>query len=148
MVKNSRIFYVLSLLFACSILLGCSKSEDPEPEIPDAVLFFEVPNVLYTLRDMGIWDLIYEHFSYFNSFSITNLFRRSGFEVLDVYETYDSQFLCLEARLDEDNENSELLVSEEIAGYVHRFQKQYIDKKEAFAAELNGIKEKNLKAIL
>ena len=37
----------------------------------DAVLFFEVPNVLYTIRDLGIWDIIYEHFSYYNAFSIT-----------------------------------------------------------------------------
>ncbi len=31
----------------------------------ETVMYFEVPNALYTLRDLGIWDLIYEHVSYF-----------------------------------------------------------------------------------
>ena len=37
------------------------------------MFYFEVPNALYTLRDLGIWDLIYEHVSYFT----TAFFARS-----------------------------------------------------------------------
>ncbi len=114
----------------------------------DAVLFFEVPNVLYTLRDMGIWDLIYEHYSYFNSFSITNLFKCSGFEVLDTYETFAGQFLCIEARLTDNSQSSELMISEDISNYVSLFQKQYAEKKDSFAKQLSEIKENNLKAVL
>jgi SAM-dependent methyltransferase len=29
-------------------------------------LYFEVPNVLFSLRDLSIWDIIYEHCSYFS----------------------------------------------------------------------------------
>jgi SAM-dependent methyltransferase len=60
-------------------------------------VFFEVPNALYTLRDMGIWDVIYEHCSYFNHLSMTTLFQQCGFDVHALREVYDGQFLCLEA---------------------------------------------------
>lgn len=65
----------------------------------ETVVFFEVPNVLYTLEDMGIWDLIYEHCAYFSPASLAYLFASCGFEVLDVREEYGDQFLTIEARV-------------------------------------------------
>ncbi len=61
------------------------------------VFYIEVPNILYTLRDLGIWDLIYEHCSYFSPPSINNLFRELGFGVIKVSEKYHGQFLAIEA---------------------------------------------------
>jgi SAM-dependent methyltransferase len=63
---------------------------------PGAV-FFEVPNALYTLRDLGIWDIIYEHPSYFTEPSLTRLFSEVGFSVSEVYPGFGGQYLCLEA---------------------------------------------------
>lgn len=65
---------------------------------PDTVLFFEVPNASYTFRDNGIWDLIYEHCSYFNENSLTSLFVRSGYEVIATASLYGGQYLSIEAR--------------------------------------------------
>jgi SAM-dependent methyltransferase len=64
---------------------------------PGTVVFFEVPNVSFTLRGQGIWDLIYEHCSYFGVGSLSRLFTLCGFDTYDVTETYGSQFLCIEA---------------------------------------------------
>jgi len=75
---------------------------------PGAVVFFEVPNVLFTLRDLGIWDLIYEHCSYFSTSSLSRLFTSCGFDICDLAETYEGQFLCIEA-----------LPSEGLAGSTH-----------------------------
>jgi len=61
-------------------------------------IFFEVPNVLYTLRDLGIWDLIYEHYSYFSPTSLTQLFSRNNFEIIRLAEVYAGQFLTIEAQ--------------------------------------------------
>lgn len=61
------------------------------------VVFFEVPNALYTIRHKGIWDIIYEHVSYFWAAPLSQLFARSGFSIRIVKETYGQQFLCLEA---------------------------------------------------
>ena len=60
-------------------------------------MFFEVPNVLYTLHALGIWDIIYEHCSYFSTPALTRLFQETGFTVLQVYPAFDGQYLCLEA---------------------------------------------------
>lgn len=64
---------------------------------PDTVVFFEVPNVLYTLRDLGIWDLIYEHCSYFSGPSLERVFQLSGFDVSGLSELYEGQFLGIDA---------------------------------------------------
>jgi 2-polyprenyl-3-methyl-5-hydroxy-6-metoxy-1,4-benzoquinol methylase len=61
-------------------------------------VFFEVPNGLYTLRDDGIWDLIYEHCSYFTPNSLAQLFRETGYEPLEVTETFGGEFLAIQAR--------------------------------------------------
>jgi hypothetical protein len=61
------------------------------------LVFFEVPNMAYTLRELAIWDIIYEHCGYYTPQSLTTLFRRTGFEVLASNETYAGQFLTIEA---------------------------------------------------
>lgn len=63
----------------------------------ETVVFFEVPNALYTIRDLGIWDIIYEHCSYFSAQSLIRTFQDAGFTVLNVYAVFGDQFLCLEA---------------------------------------------------
>jgi SAM-dependent methyltransferase len=64
----------------------------------NAVLYVEVPNALWTLRDFGIWDLLYEHCSYFTPDSLSHLFSSSGFEVLRLEEKFGGQFLGIEVR--------------------------------------------------
>jgi hypothetical protein len=59
-------------------------------------VFVEVPNALYTLRDLGIWDLIYEHCTYFSAPSLSRLFERAGLRVERVSTVFGEQFLCLE----------------------------------------------------
>lgn len=65
----------------------------------DAVVFFEVPDVMYTVRDMGVWDIIYEHCCYFSSASLERCFLEAGFRILDSRSVYDGQFLCIEASI-------------------------------------------------
>lgn len=66
-----------------------------------SALFFEVPNALFTLRDLGIWDIIYAHCSYFTSVSLTRLFTECGFERIGLTTEYEDQFLGIEARVRE-----------------------------------------------
>ena len=62
-----------------------------------SIVFFEVPNSLWTIREGGIWDVIYEHCSYFSPSSLAYLFRKHGFRVLAVNEVFGGQFLTIEA---------------------------------------------------
>ncbi len=63
---------------------------------PNAIVYFEVPNALWTLQDMGIWDLIYEHCSYFTPNSLARVFALNGFGVKRLSELYSRQFLGVE----------------------------------------------------
>ncbi|MGL5804281.1 MAG: class I SAM-dependent methyltransferase [Xenococcaceae cyanobacterium] len=63
----------------------------------NTAVFFEVPNGLHTFRNMAIWDIIYEHCCYFVPTSLVNAFNANNFEVKDVRETFDKQFLCIDA---------------------------------------------------
>jgi SAM-dependent methyltransferase len=65
---------------------------------PHAVLFFEVPNALWTIEQMGVWDVIYEHCSYFTPGALRCLFGSSGFAPLAVDSAFGGQFLTIEAR--------------------------------------------------
>ncbi|MFB3894208.1 MAG: class I SAM-dependent methyltransferase [Phycisphaerae bacterium] len=64
----------------------------------DTVLFFEVPNACWTLEHKGIWDIIYEHFTYFTPQSLRRLFHRCGFAVVSARPAYGGQFITLTAR--------------------------------------------------
>lgn len=63
----------------------------------DTLVFFEMPNMAYTLRALAIWDIIYEHCGYYTPQSISYLFQSSGFQVIDVHEVFADQFLTIEA---------------------------------------------------
>ena len=68
-------------------------------ERSSAVVYFEVPNVRFILEKLSIWDIIYEHCNYFSCESLATIFRRCGFEVVRLEETYGAQFLSLEAKV-------------------------------------------------
>jgi SAM-dependent methyltransferase len=65
---------------------------------PDAVVFFEVPNGLFTLERLSIWDIIYEHVSYFMPSSLVRAFQLAGFTVCCSESAFGDQYLWLEAR--------------------------------------------------
>jgi hypothetical protein len=59
------------------------------------VVFFQVPDVKRILRETAFWDIFYEHCSYFSQGSMARLFRRCGFDILDLWKDYDDQYLML-----------------------------------------------------
>lgn len=106
----------------------------------DTILFFEVPNALFTLKDLGIWDLLYEHCSYFSPNSFLRVFCSSGFEVFDFHEVFGSQFLCIEAKPGKDGNASEQFRKDdtaEIETYVSAFEKNYTSKLDIWKQKLN-----------
>jgi SAM-dependent methyltransferase len=64
----------------------------------NAAVFFEVPNASFVFQHNGIWDIIYEHCFYYTAPAIARLFSACGFDVLSVRETFEGQYLCVEAR--------------------------------------------------
>lgn len=64
----------------------------------NTVALFELPDSMRILEEVAFWDVYYEHAAYFTEGSLTRLFERHGFEVLDLRREYDDQYLILEAR--------------------------------------------------
>ena len=96
----------------------------------DSVVFFEVPNVMFTLKDLGIWDLIYEHCGYFSISSLAHLFETCGFKVLKITESFGGQFLCSESvpskgKLDADHALFQRNFPDQMEGYVKAFADKY-----------------------
>lgn len=61
-------------------------------------VFFQIPDVRKVLKNLGFWDIYYEHCSYFSPVSLKNLFIKAGFNILDIYNVYEDQYLVIEAR--------------------------------------------------
>lgn len=94
------------------------------------VVFFEVPNVLYTLKDLGIWDLIYEHCSYFSPSSLITLFEKCGFRVLEHNETFQGQFLTIETvpSTEKTSEQAKLPLIGDLKSLVNEFRHNFEGK--------------------
>ncbi|WP_447968804.1 class I SAM-dependent methyltransferase [Nitrospira sp. M1] len=118
----------------------------------DCMVFFEVPTVLYLLRDLSIWDIMYEHCSYFCEHSLAQAFSENGFFVQQVTEAFSGQVLCLEATpaheprtspsAEQDNSSTE------IQGLVKAFAENYQEKLNGWRNTLREFTLKGQKAVL
>lgn len=98
-------------------------------EEKDTAVFFEVPNALYTIRNMMVWDVIYEHCTYFTPPSLSYAFTQAGYSVGETSEEFGGQFLSIEARLANDGEpvaDSDAIsrLAEDTADFKTRFEAQ------------------------
>jgi SAM-dependent methyltransferase len=60
-----------------------------------SLIFFQVPNVKRILSEGAVWDVYYEHCSYFSAISLENLFIRTGFSVKRIWTGYGDQYLMI-----------------------------------------------------
>lgn len=115
-----------------------------------SVVFFEVPNSLWTIREGGIWDIIYEHCSYFSPLSLAHLFRAHGFRVLAVNEVFGGQFLTIEATpadgdVDAPDASADLAA---LAADAHSFAENYRAKQEDWQVKLRSLADAGLRGVV
>ncbi len=65
---------------------------------PDAAVYFEMPDATYMVEQLAVWDLIYEHASYFSAPTLAWIFEKAGFDLVEVDRTFGDQYLYVEAR--------------------------------------------------
>ncbi len=107
-----------------------------------SAVYFEVPNSLYTLRDMGIWDIIYEHCGYYCENSLARVFTESGFIVQRLNDSFGRQFLSIETTLANDQENTHTDIDlPSVRSYATSFEKKYVEKIEAWKKRLELFKK-------
>ncbi len=83
---------------------------------PNTIVFFELPETKRILTDCAFWDIYYEHCSYFTPGSLSRLFRRNKFSILDLSLEYDDQYLTIEAtptaeNIDQEHPNEESITA-------------------------------------
>ncbi len=64
---------------------------------PNAVLYFEVPDARKTFSECVLWNVVYEHRSWFTPNSLRYLFELCGFKVLNIEACWRDEFLAIEA---------------------------------------------------
>jgi hypothetical protein len=103
-------------------------------------VFFEVPNALYTMRDGGIWDILYEHCGYFTPESLKACFELAGFAVNGVEETFAGQFLTLHGVMGEKAAPESVVFdgtgSSTLLALAEKFRSFYAEKTREFRSKL------------
>lgn len=68
---------------------------------PGGACYVEVPDAMWTLHDLGIWDVIYEHCTYFTAAALRRVLQRTGLGRVGTTSTFGGQFVAAEARAGE-----------------------------------------------
>jgi SAM-dependent methyltransferase len=116
-------------------------------------VFFQIPDATRIFSECAFEDIYYEHCSYFTPGSLSRLFRRCGFEVLDLATEYEGQYLTIEARpttkppaeqLSFPAEHDMDALKQSVADFPKKFQQQ----KERWAHLLKKLKSQGKKTVL
>lgn len=108
----------------------------------EPALYFEVPNALFTLESLGIWDLIYEHCSYFTERSLVRSFEAAGFDVLATGTSFGGQYLHIEARASEETSVRRFPVQQsmaELKSLASAFEQSYRSTVDTWSAKLASL---------
>ena len=118
---------------------------------PDTLLLFELPDVFRVLREAAFWDIYYEHCSYFTTGSLARLFRRTGFDLLELELEYDGQYIVIAGKpstaptISSFPSENDL---ESIAAEVARFPARFAQVKQSWLSTINGLRAEGKKLIV
>ncbi len=110
----------------------------------DTVVYVEVPDGGHLVRELAVWDAIYEHPWHFTPPSLRRLFSKEGFTVLELGTSFGGQFLYVEAcpdtgpaagRADEADEADETEVAS-LGASADRLDQSYRHARSRWSREL------------
>lgn len=117
----------------------------------DTVVVVQVPDTTRILEECAFWDIYYEHCSYFSQWSLGNLFKASGFEVLSLSTDYDDQYLIVEARPVGADRLAHVPQSKEIFSLTHKvadFARNCSRRIEAWHERLRRMRQEGKRVVI
>lgn len=113
-------------------------------------VFFQIPDTDRVLGDLGFWDIYYEHCSYFSVPSLTYLFEKAGFKVIETGTEYDGQYLMIEALPVENNDNLNVDLKDTsiIESLVINFEKRITERLDKWKSVINDYYKDGKKVVL
>ncbi|MFK8182131.1 MAG: methyltransferase domain-containing protein [Phormidesmis sp.] len=120
-----------------------------------AIAFFEVPNALYTFKNMMVWDIIYEHCTYFTPVSLTYVFNTAGYDTAEVQEEFGSQFISIEAQLSPANQsipnsapNVDASAVKALANDIAQFESKFRQQQQQWTSTLDRLFQNGKKVVI
>jgi len=117
----------------------------------NTAVHFEVPNVRFILNSLSIWDIIYEHCSYFSLESLATAFTLCGLQICRLRETYDGQNLAIEALPNERRSATQQNnggAPKDIAREIINFSDKYHQKLVFWEERLDSLENSGQKVVL
>lgn len=111
-------------------------------------VYIEVPNSLYTLRDGGIWDLIYEHCGYYSPQSLRHVLEHTGFAIKGIEESFEGQFISAFAECGPSKPAVDGAALPDAAAYVDGFQTTYEGKVAEWQGRLQGLEAAGKRVVI
>jgi SAM-dependent methyltransferase len=114
----------------------------------DIPLYFEVPNSLTMLNGNCIWDMVYEHCSYFTTGSLARLFIDVGFSVDEIQQVFGGQYLALHGRTGGGHEKQAGSDSGNPSSAFANFANSVTEKVKKWKLRLDGLAHERRNAVV
>jgi SAM-dependent methyltransferase len=101
--------------------------------------YFEVPNMEFTIEQLAIWDILYEHCSYFSRTSLSSLTASCGFKNQSLQLGFGDQFICLDVTRESSNKNIVLEKEEDQLRKLKEFAQSYNIKVERWRQSIETL---------
>jgi len=115
------------------------------------VVFFEIPQIKRILEIRAFWDIYYEHCTYYSPGSLARVFRKTGYEILDLRLDYNDQYLLIEARpsLTRSEKTFDIEESvEQLETLVKEFKAKIQEELRVWRSTLLRLKERKSKTVV
>jgi len=118
---------------------------------PDTTLFFQVPDAVRILKETAFWDVYYEHCSYFSESSLIRLLNRCGFDAIDQWQGYESQYLMITARpgrLEQVKSKNKTSAAEKFDHPAKAFKEDVSEQVDGWKNRLDNLKKNKKRAVI